>query len=92
MDTNTIVIAVLAIMNGATAIFIVQLIKKLLKIDGGWQAYAVTLAETAAVTAGYLLWVLKAFTWPTFLIATAYAFLEASKIYDQIPKAKRPLA
>jgi hypothetical protein len=88
MDTNTIVIAVLAIINGATAVLIVQWLKSLLKIDGGWKAYAVTLAETGIVTAGYLLFVLKTFTWPTFLIATAYAFLQASKIYDSIVKAK----
>lgn len=87
MDTQTIVTAVLAIINGVTAVFIVQFLKNLLKIDGGWKAYAITLVETGVVTAAYLLYVVKAFTWQTFIIATAYAFLEASKLYDDIVNA-----
>jgi hypothetical protein len=87
MDTNAIVIAVLAIINGAIAVPIINLLKSLLHINGGWQSYVLTAAEVMAITAGYLLLALKAFTWPTFLMASAYAFLQASKIYDEI-KAK----
>lgn len=89
MDTQTIVQAVLAIINGALAVKIVQWLKSLLGISGGWQAYALLLAEVAAVTAGYLLLALHAFTWPVFLISTAYAFLQASKIYDELKAAGR---
>ena len=88
MDTNTIVMAVLAIVNGAIAVPIIQLLKKLLKINGGFQAYLLTLVEVATITAGYLLLVLHAFAWPIFLISTAYAFLQASKIFDDL-KANR---
>jgi hypothetical protein len=86
MTTNEIVIAVLAIINGGLAVPIVNLIKGWLKITGGWQAYAITLVEVAAVTAGYLVFALKAFSWPLFLAATVYAFLQASKLYDEIQK------
>ena len=88
MDPNTIVIAVLAIVNGAIAVPIINLLKSMLGITTGWKAYALTFVEVAAVTAGYLLLVAHAFVWTTFLIATAYAFLQASKIYDEIAKAK----
>lgn len=84
MDTNTIVVAVLAIINGGIAVPIIQLLKKLLHINGGFQAYLLTLVEVAAVTAGYLLLVVPPFVLPTFLIATAYAFLQASKIFDEL--------
>lgn len=88
MDTNIIVVAVLAIINGGLAIPIIQVLKSVLKISGGWKAYVLTLVEVAVVTAGYLLLVLHAFAWPVFLISTAYAFLQASKLYDELFKAK----
>jgi len=84
MDQNIVVAAVLAIVNGALAVPIINLLKKLLGITGGWQSYALTGAEVMAITAGYLLFVLKAFTWPVFVISSAYAFLQASKLYDEI--------
>lgn len=88
MDTNTIVLAVLAIINGGVAVPIINLLKGWLKIDGGWKSYALTAGEVLVVTAGYLLLVLKAFTWPVFLVSSAYAFLQASKIYDEIKARK----
>lgn len=81
-----IVTAVLAIVNGAIAIPIVNLLKKLLHINGGWQAFALTIAETAAVTAGYLILIVPPFTWPVFIAATFYAVLQATKIYDESPR------
>jgi hypothetical protein len=89
MDTQTIVASVLAIVNGAIAVPIVQLLKKWLGIEGGLKAYLLTFAEIAAITAGYLIFALKAFTWPVFLISTAYAFLQASKIFDDLKSAGR---
>ena len=88
MDTNTIVAAVLAIINGAIAVPIIQLLKKLLHINGGFQAYLLTFVEVAVITAGYLLFILPPFTWSVFLIATAYAFLQASKLFDELKAAK----
>ena len=90
MDTQTIVAAVLAIVNGVIAVPIIQFLKGLLKIKGGFKAYLLTLVEVAVVTAGYLLLVIPPFTLPVFLIATAYAFLQASKLFDEI-KAKTGL-
>lgn len=84
MTTDTIIAAVLAIVNGAIAVPIIQLLKKLLHINGGFQAYLLTLAEVAVIAAVYLLFILHAFTWPLFLMVTAYAFLQASKLYDEI--------
>lgn len=86
MDNQTIVAAVLAIVNGAIAVPIINLLKSLLHINGGWQSYALTFVEVTAITAGYLLLVLHAFAWPVFLISSVYAFLQASKIYDEIAK------
>jgi hypothetical protein len=86
MDPNAVVLAVLAIVNGGLAVPIVNLLKGWLKITGGWQSYALTLAEVAIVTAGYLVFALKAFTWPLFLMSTVYAFLQASKLYDEIQR------
>jgi urea transporter len=89
MDQNTIVAAVLAIVNGAVAVPIVQLLKSWLHINGGFQAYLLTFAEVAAITAGYLLLAPgMTFTWPVFLISTFYAFLQASKIYDDMVNKK----
>ena len=91
MDTKTIVAAVLAIVNGAIAVPIIQILKNALKITGGFGAYLLTFIEVAVITAGYLLLVPgMAFTWPVFLISTAYAFLQASKIFDEL-KAKTAL-
>ena len=91
MDTKTIVAAVLAIVNGGLAVPIVQFLKGLLKITGGFGAYAITLVEIAVITAGYLLLVPgQTFTWPVFLASTIYAFLQASKIFDEL-KAKTAL-
>ena len=90
MDTQTIVAAVLAIVNGAIAVPIVQFLKSLLKITGGFKAYLLTLVEVAVVTAGYLLLIVPPFKLPVFLIATAYAFLQASKLFDEL-KAKTAL-
>jgi hypothetical protein len=86
MTTETIVAAVLAIVNGGLAVPIVNLLKGWLHINGGWQAYALTLVEVAAITAGYLVFALKAFTWPLFIMSTVYAFLQASKVYDEIQR------
>jgi urea transporter len=89
MDQNTIVAAVLAIINGAVAVPIVQLLKSWLHINGGFQAYLLTFVECAAVTAGYLLLAPgMTFTWTVFLVSTAYAFLQASKIYDDLLNKK----
>jgi hypothetical protein len=64
----------------------VNLLKKLLHINGGWQAFLLTVAEVAAVTAGYLILVVPPFTWPVFVAATFYAVLQATKIYDESPR------
>lgn len=88
MDPNIVVASVLAIVNGALAVPIINLLKSLLHINGGWQAYVLTFVEVTAITAGYLIFALKAFAWPIFIISSVYAFLQASKIYDEIAKAK----
>lgn len=76
-----LVTAVLAIFNGEVASPIIQWLKKKLGVTGGWQAALLALAEIAAVTAGYLVFVTKNFTLGTFGLCVLYAFLRASGNY-----------
>ena len=80
LDLNTLN-AILAIITGGIAVPVVQWLKKLLKIDGGWKATLLTLAETMAVTAGYLIFVTHAFTLSAFALLVVVAFGSASGFY-----------
>lgn len=85
MDVNAVVVAVLAIVNGAIAVPIVAWLKAKFGIAGGWKAMLLTAVEVAAVTAGYLL-MAHLFTWPLWAGASFYAFIQASGIYTVTKK------
>jgi hypothetical protein len=80
-EITVIVTAVLAIFNGEIASPIISWLKKQLKIEGGIKALLLTIIEIMAVTAGYLVFVTKSFSWGTLVLCSAYAFMRASGIY-----------
>jgi hypothetical protein len=80
-DILALVTAVLAILNGEIASPIIAWLKAKLKVTGGIPAFALTVGEIAAVTAGYLLFVTKNFTIGTFALAVVYGVMRASGIY-----------
>jgi len=84
-----LITAVLALINGETATAIINWLKKQLKIDGGWKAKALAAVEVMVVTAGYLLYVTKNFTWGTFAICAIWAFLRASGLYTDKKEAAK---
>jgi hypothetical protein len=82
-----LVTAVLAILNGEFASPIIAWLKAKLGITGGVKAALLSLAEIAAVTAGYLVFITKNFTLGTFALCVLYAFMRASGIYTAAKEA-----
>jgi hypothetical protein len=78
-----LVTAVLALVNGEIASPIIAWIKA--KLGASWssgvKAAILSIAEIAAVTAGYLIFVTRNFTLGTFGLCVLYAFARASGIY-----------
>ena len=80
-DILVLVTAVLALINGEVASSIITWLKVKLGVAGGIPAVVLSIAEISLVTAGYLLFVTKNFTFGTFSLCVVYAFLRASGIY-----------
>lgn len=86
-DILVVVTAVLALINGEVASSIITWLKAKLNVSGGIPAVVLSIVEISVVTAGYLLFVTKNFTFGTFSLCVVYAFLRASGIYT-IAKVK----
>ena len=83
---NSIVTAILAVIGSGLIVGVVQWLKGILKIDGGWKAYVLTFIICAGATAYVLLAVTKAWGWLPFLGYTIATFGISSGLYTIGPK------
>lgn len=85
----TVLVAILALINGGMVTAIVQAIKKWLKIEGGWKAVALA----AVLSAGGTVYVLLSLHTLTVWAAVAYflvVFGETTGLYHLTGASKKP--